>query len=46
MRKQIMIFYSESEAHKFISEHGGAISIQYDWDEVFDRMIKEYVVRF
>ena len=46
MTRMIKVFMTENAANDFAITVRGKITIQYDWDAMLNRMIKEYVVLF
>lgn len=44
--KFIKIFTNEKEAYRFAVQRGARVSIRYEWDEVCNRLIREFVVRY
>lgn len=46
MTRMIKVFMTENAANDFATAVRGKITIQYDWDAMLNRMIKEYVVLF
>lgn len=42
----IKIFMNSLEAETFAKEVKGTIIIRYDWDEITNKMIKEFVVKY
>lgn len=42
----IQYFSTENKAFRFATQCGGTISIEYDWDNVKNKMVKYYVVKY
>lgn len=42
----IQVFSIEKRAIEFAKQNSGKIFIKYDWDEVHNRMIKYYIVKY
>lgn len=42
----IRMFEVEKDAIRFALEKRGKVTIKYDWDEIHNKMIKYFVVKF
>lgn len=44
--KFIKIFTNEIEATRFAEAKGARVVVRYDWDSLFERMVREFVVEY
>lgn len=42
----IKIFDNEKEANSFAVIHNAKTIIRYDWDDIFQKIIRQYVVKY
>lgn len=42
----IKVFFIEALAQLFAREHGVDYSVRYDWDDLRQEIVKEFVVRY
>lgn len=42
----IRIFTTSKTAEKFASEKKGRVQVKYDWDDMKQRIIKTYIVKY
>lgn len=42
----VRIFTIEKNAQKFAKENGGRLTIHYDWDDMKQKIVKQFIVKY
>ncbi len=42
----VKVFSVEKNAQKFAKENGGKVIVRYDWDDMRQKIVRQYIVKY